>query len=317
MTELLLVLTHAPEVRNKYKTSIETLFPEVVVNVVDHHSKADPYLATAEILLTFGTMTSDRLVKEAPRLKWIQSLGAGTDGISDLPSLRGDVLVTGMRGIHGAAMSEAALTAMLALSRDLPRAVRAHDRHAWERWPSRLLDRSTVVIFGVGVIAEALAPRCKALGMRVLGITSTPRPLPGFDRVAGRDQLLAVAAEADFLVVLVPFSEDTRNTVDRQVLAAMKPSSYLINLARGGVVDEDALIEALRRSEIAGAALDVFAAEPLPADHSFWEMKNVVVTGHTGGMYNRYVDDAMPIIAHNLRCFLADEVQAMVNLVER
>jgi D-2-hydroxyacid dehydrogenase (NADP+) len=315
MTNLLLVLTHASEVRNKYKETIEVLFPEVVVNVVDHHSKADPYLGSTDVLLAFGTMTSDHLVKDAPRLKWIQSLGAGTDGITDLPSLRPQVVVTSMRGIHGAAMSEAALMAMLALCRDLPRSVRAQDRHAWERWPSRLLDRATVAIFGVGVIGEALALRCKALGMRVLGITSTPRLLAGFDRMYGRDQLLAAAGEADFLVVLVPYSEGTRNAVDQRVLAAMKPSGFVINLARGGVVDEDALIEALRQRRIAGAALDVFATEPLPADHPFWDMKNVLVTGHLGGVYDRYVDDAMPIIEHNIRCFITSDLENMRNIV--
>ena len=260
-------------------------------------------------------MTYDRLIDDAPRLRWIQALGTGTDGIIDLPSFRPDIAVTNIRGIHGATMSEAALVAMLALSRDLPRAVRAQDRHSWERWPSRLLDRATVGIFGIGAIAEALAPRCKALGMTVVGISSVKRTVAGFDRILARDELPDAVGDLDFLVVLTPYSAKTKNAIDEAVFAAMKPSAYIINLARGGVVDEGALVKALQQKRIAGAALDVFATEPLAADHPLWGMKNVIVTAHLGGLYDRYVDDAMPTIAHNLRCFLADDMKGMINVV--
>lgn len=182
--------------------------------------------------------------------------------------------------------------AMLALSRDLPRAVRAQDRHSWERWPSRLLDRATVGIFGIGAIAEALAPRCKALGMTVVGISSVKRTVAGFDRILARDELLDAVRHLDFLVVLTPYSAKTRNAIDESVFAAMKPGACIINLARGGVVDEGALIKALEQKQIAGAALDVFATEPLAADHPLWDMKNVIITAHLGGLYDRYVDES-------------------------
>jgi phosphoglycerate dehydrogenase-like enzyme len=315
MTSVLIVLTYPEEVRMRYYARLKAAFPELTIHVADHHSKAAPYLDTAEVLVTFGTMTSDRLVRDATRLKWIQALGAGTDGVIDLPSLRPDILVTNVRGIHGAAMSEAALLAMLALARDLPRSIRAQQRRAWERWPVRLLDGATVGVFGVGAIAQALAPRCKALGMTVVGITSAPRDAPGFDRMYRRDELAAVAPELDYLVVLTPFSPETANAVDARVFAAMKPSSCLVNLARGGVVDEQALIKALVERRIAGAALDVFTTEPLPADHPFWGMTNVIVTAHLGGLYDRYAEDAMPTVEHNMRCFLAGDVANMRNVV--
>ncbi len=316
MSNVLIVLTHPEEIRNRYRSALKSAFPDISVDVVDHHSKAGPLLGAAEVLLTFGTMTSDRLVKDAPRLKWIQALGTGTDGILDLPSLRPNVVVTNIRGIHGPAMSEAVLLAMLALTRDLPRSLRAQHRHAWERWPAQLLDRATVGIFGVGVIAEALAPRCKALGMTVVGISSAKRAVFGFDRMYGRDELLVAAPEFDYLVILTPYSTQTRNTVDERVLAVMKPSSYLINVARGGVVCEDALVLALKRRQIAGAALDVFAAEPLPVDHPFWDMDNVIITPHLGGFYDRYAYDAMPTIEHNMRCFLTGDIARMLNVVK-
>jgi D-2-hydroxyacid dehydrogenase (NADP+) len=317
MTSVLIVLAYPERLRRRYYANMTAAFPGVTVNIVDHHSKAGPYLAAAEVLMTFGTMTSDELVRDAPRLKWIQSLGTGVDGIVDLPSLRPEVLVTNIRGIHGAAMSEAALMAMLALSRDLPRSVRAQDNHRWERWPARLIDGTTVGLLGVGAIAEALAPRCKALGMTVVGITRTPRPMPGFDRLHGRDELASVAGQLDFLVVLAPLSAETRHAVDRRVLAAMKPTACVVNLARGGVVDEQALLDALIHNRIAGAALDVFATEPLPADHPFWDLPNVIVTAHLGGFNERYVDDAMPTIEHNLRCFLAGHHDRMINVIAK
>jgi phosphoglycerate dehydrogenase-like enzyme len=316
MTNVLIILTHAESVRRRYYDAIKDRFPDITLDVVDHYSKARPYLASAEALVTFGTMTYDRLIDDAPRLRWIQALGTGTDGIIDLPSFRSGITVTNIRGIHGAAMSEAALAAMLALSRDLPRSVRAQDRHAWERWPSRLLNGGTVGIFGIGSIAEALAPRCKALGMTVVGISSVKRAVAGFDRIFARDELLDAVRELDFLVILTPYSATTKNAVDAEVLAAMKPRAYVINLARGGVVDESALINALDQKQIAGAALDVFANEPLPADHPLWGRNDVIVTAHLGGLYERYVDDAMPTIAHNLSCFLANDMTGMINIVE-
>jgi phosphoglycerate dehydrogenase-like enzyme len=314
-TDVLIILTHAEIVRQKYCDGIKARFPNITLNVVDHHSKARPYLASAEALLTFGTMTYDRLINDAPRLKWIQALGTGTDGITDLPSFRPDIVVTNIRGIHGAPMSEAALAAMLALSRDLPRSVRAQDGHSWERWPSRLLDCATVGILGIGAIAEALAPRCKALGMTVVGISSVKRTVAGFDRIFALDELLDAVRDLDYLVILTPYSAKTKNAIDESVFAAMKPSAYIVNLARGGVVDEGALVKALEQKRIAGAALDVFGSEPLSAHHPLWDMKNVIITAHLGGLYDRYVDDAMPTIAHNLRCFIADDMKGMINVV--
>ena len=140
--------------------------------------------------------------------------------------------------------------------------------------------------------------------------------MAGFDRIFGRDELRDAVHDLDFLVILTPYSEATKNAVNAKVFAAMKPSARVINLARGGVVDESALIDALDRKQIAGAALDVFTNEPLPADHPFWDRNDVIVTAHLGGTYERYVDDAMLTIAHNLRCFLANDVKGMVNIVE-
>jgi phosphoglycerate dehydrogenase-like enzyme len=312
---LLILLDMAAAIRDRYRDRLQQQFPQLNINLVDHRSKVGPYIEMADALLTFTPMMSDELLRAAVNLKWIQTLGTGVDNLVELPSLRKDIVVTNVHGIHGAPVSEAALATMLALSRDLPRFVRNQDLRRWGRWPARLLDRKTVGIFGVGAIAEVLAPRCKALGMTVIGISSAPRPVAGFDRMVARADLRKVVGELDYFVLLTPLTPETRNLVGADVLAAMRATAYLINLARGGVVDEPALVDALRRGAIAGAALDVFVQEPLPADHPFWSCENVIITTHQGGFCDVYPDLALPTVETNMACFLAGDITHMVNVV--
>jgi D-2-hydroxyacid dehydrogenase (NADP+) len=317
---LLLLLTLPPDVVEQYRTRLGKLFPNVAIDVVSQKDKiADP-LREADILVTFGQMMKNLSVEltDAPKLRFIQALGTGMDGITDQPALKPEVVVTSLHGVHGAPVSEAALAGMLALSRNLQGAVRAQDERQWRRWPARLLHEKTVGIVGVGVIAEALAPKCKAFGMNVLGISSAKRELPGFDRMHHMDELFEVLPVCDYVVLLTPYSEKTHNLMGRQAFAAMKPRSYLINVARGGVVDEDALMEALKPGgNLAGAALDVFAHEPLPQDHPLWSFENVIITTHQGGFCDVYVDLAMPILEHNIREFLAGNLKGMTNVVRQ
>jgi D-2-hydroxyacid dehydrogenase (NADP+) len=267
--------------------------------------------------LCFSPPMADHVVREAPKLKWIQALGTGVDNIVDLPSLGKEVIVTNVRGIHGPPVAEATISYMLSLARDLPRSARAQDRSEWERWPARLLDGKTVGILGVGLIAEYLAPICKAFGMTVIGFSGAPRPAPGFDRMVARDDLLKLAGELDYLVALAPLTPETRGIIGGKVLAAMKPTAYLVNVARGGVVDEPALMAALEEGQIAGAALDVFSQEPLPADNPLWKAKNVTIFSHLGGYSEGYEKRAMPTIAGNMAKFLANDLKSMINIVRK
>jgi phosphoglycerate dehydrogenase-like enzyme len=316
MPRLLILLTLPPDVTEQYRARLSRTFPEIAIDVVATADKAPAALAEADMLITFGQMMKNLKLDlaTARKLKWVQALGTGLDGLTDQPALSASVTVTSLHGVHGAPVSEAALASMLALSRDLPGFVRAQDEHQWKRWPAKLLQGKTVGILGIGVIAEALAPKCKALGMNVVGITSSPRQVAGFDRVHPISELLRVLAEVDHLVLLTPYSPATHQMVDAKVFAAMKPTAYLINLARGGVVDEDALVEALRSKKIAGAALDVFNQEPLPPDNPLWTFPNVIITTHQGGFCDTYPDLAMPILEHNVRCFLKGDLKSMMNV---
>ena len=179
-----LILTEVQEaMRARYKAMLLERFPQLTINVVGHHKDVGPYIADTDILLCFSPPMADHVVRDAPKLKWIQALGAGVDNIVDLPSLGKDVLVTNVRGIHGAPVSEATIAYMLSLARDLPRAGLAQAKSEWERWPAALLAGKTVGILGVGLIAEYLAPICKSFHMTVVGISGSPREANGFDRV--------------------------------------------------------------------------------------------------------------------------------------
>jgi phosphoglycerate dehydrogenase-like enzyme len=317
MTNVLIVLALPEPVRMQYLNHVKERFPGVRVDMVDHHTKVDPYLAAAEVLITFGPHVADHVFEKAKNLKWVQALGTGVDGIADQPALRTDVLLTNMHGFHGGPVSEAALLSMLALARELPRSLRQQAKRKWDRFPAKLLNGKTVGIFGVGTIAAALAPKCKALGMKVVGVSSAKRKVEGFDAMFGREELAQAVKEWDYLVLLTPFTPETKNIVDAKIFAAMKPSAFFVNLARGGVVDEDALLDALKEKRIAGAALDVFAREPLPDDSPFWDMENVIVTQHQGGFFDGYPGFALPVVEENMRKYLAGNVKGMINVVKR
>jgi len=290
-------------------------FPDLALLATNDRALALERAGDAEGIIGHHFQFDDQLLERAPHLRWLQSLTTGTDALLKLRSLRPQTIVTSTRGMHGPQMSELIFLHMLALVRDFPRMQRNQVAALWERWPQPLLWGKSIVIVGVGAIAEALAPRCKAFGMNVYGVSNSPRVPPGFDAIYARRDLTKAAAQADFLVLLVPYAAQTDNLIDARTIAALKPSAYLINAARGGVLDEQALLEALRNQRIAGAGLDVFRRQPLPADDPLWRTPRVIVTPLVGGMSDIYLEQAYPIVRTNLQCFLAGRLDAMLNVV--
>jgi phosphoglycerate dehydrogenase-like enzyme len=293
-------------------------FPDVQLGLIGHHGELASFMDRADVVMSFGKTLgphADRLLGGAPRLKWVQSLGTGVNNIADLPSLRRDVVITSMRGIHGIPMSETAIMLMMALARDLPGIVRNQDKRSWLPAPARHLHGKTVGILGVGAIAETMAPLCGALGMTVIGISATPRELAGFHRIVARDRMVEIVPELDFFVLLAPITPETYRIIDARILAAMRLTSFLINIGRGDLVDEQALLEALTNERIAGAALDAFSQEPLPPGHPLWAAKNVIITPHIGGDSETTAQDWFSIIRRNMRAFLARDLAGMVNVV--
>ena len=272
------------------------------------------HLAGADAIISIARWLSPDIVAACPRLTWFQCLISGTEHLDDL--LRGrDIILTNGRGIQGTQMSELAILDMLVHMRQVPRMVLSQAAHRWDRVPPRVLRGRTVTILGVGEIAGDLARLCKAFGMATIGVSRTPRDVPGFDEVVARDAMPAAVGRADFVVVLLPLTPENRGAVGREVLAAMKPEAGLINIARGGVVDEDALAEALRARSIAYAGLDVFQTTPLPPESPLWEMDNVFITCHVGGRRDRYDEDALSFVVPNVEAFASGRLDRMINVV--
>jgi phosphoglycerate dehydrogenase-like enzyme len=297
-----------------YKKALSPKFPEVVIHAAAQETEVGKFIEETDILVTIRI--SDDLLKKASKLKWVHALTTGVDYLLSLPSLRKEVILTSTRGIHGPQVSEMAFLLMLALNRNFPEVVRNQDKGTWERWPGRLLWKKKVGILGVGVIGEEIARKCKAFGMEVFGIDIIKRKLDCVDVFYGPEDLVKVAKELDYLVIVAPNTPETEKIVDSKVLSAMKPTAFLLNLGRGELVDEEALIGFLKSGKIAGAGLDTYWQEPLPKGHPFWGMKNVIVSPHVAGMSDIYVEQALTIVEENLRRFIRGEKGNLLNLVK-
>ena len=275
-----------------------------------------PLASEARVLVGLAPFLKDPLLKAAPHLEWVQALTTGVDNLLANPAMQG-IALTNCGGIHGPQMSELAILAMLALGRRFPAMLDNQRNARWERHKQPLLQGKTLCIVGLGAIAQVLAGVAAPFGMRLIGVSDGRAEVPGFARVFRRADLAAALAEADFTVVLVPYSPETHHLIDAEALAAMKPSAYLINLARGGCVDEAALLSALREGRIAGAALDVFSTEPLPPGSPFWSAPNTIVTPHVGGYSTTYHEQALPVVVRNMERWLQGGTAALTNRLDK
>jgi phosphoglycerate dehydrogenase-like enzyme len=275
---------------------------------VEAHSRAelDAAIGTADVLVCSGLWRND-LPAIAPRLRLVQSCSAGTDQYDRAVIAAAGIRLASAQGCNANAVSEHAIATILALLRRLPE---ARDNQAKRHWRGMMGDFArredeaggkTVVVVGTGRIGGRIARLCKALDMRVIGVRrDAARGVEGADRTLGFRDLRTALPEADFLVLACPLTDETRGLVDAAALAAMKPTAQLVNVARGRVVDEPALIAALREGRIAGAALDVVADEPLPAGSPLWDMPQVLVTPHTAGETHRYEDNVLDMMMENI-----------------
>jgi phosphoglycerate dehydrogenase-like enzyme len=271
--------------------------------------EVDRVLGRVEIVAGWGPY--HRFLK-APRLRWLQQWGAGADWIAIEPEFQETHFVlTNVSGVHAIPISEHILALLLAFGRDIHRAVRAQGRRQWRRddgWKVSELAGKTMLLVGVGAIGARTAEISAALGVRVLGVRRHPeQPAAGVEAMYGPDQLLAALPQADFVVITVPLTHETAGMIGEAELRAMKPSAYLVNIGRGGTIQEGKLVRALEEGWIAGAGLDVFETEPLPSDSPLWGMENVIVTSHYAGSTPYYHQRALAIFLENLRRYQAGE----------
>ncbi|MCO5089489.1 D-2-hydroxyacid dehydrogenase [Bosea sp. (in: a-proteobacteria)] len=300
--ERLDLLVYSPK-PDSYGERIAQAFPDVAPRIADTHDALRRGLETADILLA-GRFPAE-LLKEARRLRWLQVTNAGVDFLSGA-ALDPALLVTNARGVHAQLMADYAMTVIGMLRWRLARLLDQQRARRWEQVPVAPLSRSTLFLVGLGAIGGAIARRAKAAGMRVLAVSNSGIDRAGVaDRTGRLEDLDSFLPEADFVVLVVPSTYRTRGLFDRARLDRMKPSAFLINMARGDVVDEEALLEALEAGVIAGGVSDVFRTEPLPADNPLWTAPNFIVTPHVSGFLPDYEELVFAIFAENLRAFRA------------
>ena len=300
--------------------------------VADHNGREDfrrdaaaearwrAHLARATILWDFPDKSVG--LAEAPHVRWVQTTSAGVGQmVAKLGLADSDLLVTTARGVHAEALAEFVFLALLMRSKDLLRLQRDQRAHRWERYCGGELAGQTLAIIGAGRIGAQTARIGRAFGMRVIGTLANPSPARaaelGLDAVHGQDQLHTVLAAADAVVLSTPHTAATERMIDAAALAAMKPGATLINIARGLVVDEPAMIAALRSGRLGFAALDVATVEPLPADSPLCDMENVLISPHsasTAPSENRKIAD---IFIHNLGCWRAGRIGDMRNVLDK
>ena len=277
-------------------------------------------IGEADVLVISGLWRNE-LLPQAKRLRFIQSIGAGTDQFPrDALAERG-VRLASARGVNARAVSEHVVALILALARRLPEARDNQGRRVWRGMIGDLerredeLGGKTLIIVGLGQIGGRLAKLAKAFDMRVIGIRRDPRAGGGdADAVHGMAELNGLLPQADFVALTCPLTAETEKLIDAAALGRMKPSAYLVNAARGRVVDEPALIAALEQRRIMGAALDVTAEEPLPPASPLWDMEHVLITPHTAGETRCYEDNVLAIMRENLERLWRDEKE-LVNQV--
>jgi D-2-hydroxyacid dehydrogenase (NADP+) len=313
MTMKILILDGHAEI---YRDQLRPEFPDAKLVLARGLSELPRDVSDIDVLISFAIELTDDFYKRATRLKWIQCLATGVDQILRCPSLRPDTVLTSGRGVHGAPMRETVVYLMLGVSRDVKSLVEEQKAHVWNRRFYSLFTGKTAVVVGVGVVGVAIGQLLKAFGMHVIGVTRTTRGVEGFDEMMSTERLPEAAGRADFLINVLPANADNALLLGRAVFAAMKPTAYYISAGRGQTVEEPALIAALRERRIAGAGLDVFQTEPLPADSPFWDLPNVFITPHLGGYTIEYEDLIMPLIVDNMRLFAAGRQSEMRNIVK-
>ncbi len=279
-------------------------------------AKLDALLGNAEVLLA-RSLPKD-LIKRAPKLKWVQMTFAGMERIvQDKDLVNSEVKLTNASGIQAATISEYVITLMLAFDKHLLEFAKQKQEKAWKPLTMIDLRNQTVGILGLGNIGKEIAKRSKALGMKVIAYDRPRKTMRAqyVDKLVSGEQIKDIFTESDFVVSSLPSTPQTNGLIGEKELRMMKPTAHLINISRGAIVDEPALIRALEQKWIKGAGLDVFATEPLPKESKLWGLPNVIYSPHCCGRLDDTDDYVADLFADNLKRYLAGK--RLVNLVDK
>lgn len=293
-------------------------FPDMTFDVVTNETIGDK-IATADAILGGWRMSAD-LLDNAPRLRWIQSQGAGVDGVlSDGFADRG-ILLTNASGVMATNMAEHVIGLMLAFVRNFPVLWNAQREHVWQAGVGRStlleLRDMTAVLVGIGRIGTEIAKRLQAFEMTVIGVrrSKVATPAPGFDRVVSLEDIGSVLGEGHHVIASVPHTPQTVGLFDAAMFQQFRDGAFFYNLGRGTAVVQDDLLAALQSGKLAGAGLDVTTPEPLPVDHPLWDTPNVILTAHTAGASPTYNNRMVSLFAENIRRYQSGE--ELLNIVD-
>ena len=276
----------------------------------------DALLAEAEVIYGFRLLKN--VIARTPRLKWIQMMSAGVDSFLDNEFRQSSVIMTMVSGIHATPVGEFVIELMLMFAKQAPLCLHLKQKREWKRFTPTVLRSKTVGIVGLGDIGREVARLAKAFGMRVLATRRSAKRVARarhVDIVLPPQQLPQLLSDSDFVVLTLPLTPETNRLISERELRTMKPSAYLINVSRGNIVDEEALIRALDEHWIAGAGLDVFATEPLPTGSKLWESPNVIFSPHVAGVMEDYNMRATELFCENLRRYLSGK--RLLNVINK
>ena len=286
-------------------------FPQVQIVTVPDFDALTHEIADADILVGFS-LRGEQFAK-AKKLRWIHSTAAAVHQLMSPELKASNVVLTNASSVHAPVVAEHVIAVMFALAKRLPAAMRFQQQSKWaqteiyKQHPQELAG-SALLLIGLGRIGREVLTRAKALGVRVVALRQHPeRGSEGADAVFGPKDLRSALGEADFVVLAAPLTSATEHVINPDALAVMKPTAFLINVSRGPLIDDTALIAALRNRQIAGAALDVFTEEPLPADSPYWSLENCLITPHTAAVTSKLWDRHYSLLSENLERFLASE----------
>ena len=308
-----LIYFPGPERDERYTALIRERFPALRVLSAHNAASLDRHVAEADVLLAqhFPVEVFDK----ARRLRWFQSTNAGVDSIFPIRDRIGNLIVTSARGMHGEIIADFVMAGMTMMHWDFPRFMREQSRKEWYARGVAPLAERVLGVVGLGSIGSAIARRGKSAGMTVVGSKrDVTQSVAGIDRLFPPNGLAELLQLSDFVVLAVPQVPETTGLIGREQIRLMGRAAFLVNIARGSVVVESELIEALQAGTIAGALLDVFEREPLPADSPLWTMPNVIVTPHTAGYPSNYDTRVFEIFGDNLQRFL--EKKPLRNVVD-
>jgi phosphoglycerate dehydrogenase-like enzyme len=299
---------------------LQEVAPDCAVVHIDDEATPDGDLADAEVFLRWWTPAPafKRLLATAPRLRWMHTPSAGVDNLLTADLLERDIQLTCSAGVHAIPIAEFVLMFMLGHVKRVRELAALEPEDGWiggKRLRLGELYGKTLLILGMGQIGQEIARRAAAFGMHVYGSRRHPAPMDGVERVVGEGAWRELLPQADYIAIAAPLTEATRGMVDAAAFARMKPEAYLINIARGQIVDTEALLVALHEGRIAGAGLDALPEEPLPRDHPLWSAPNVWITPHISWSSPHMQARALDVFLENLRRYRAGE--PLINLVDK